>query len=400
MTVLPATEDRTAHPAAAALAALAALELPADAAERLGVGAGVRLRRAWPRGEDRLHLELVDGRGRRIAGQWVADGADLDRLVAGTARRGAASDVVALPERGLLLQARGADRRLHGIRPLLQDGGVLVSHRPERRAVVAQPSEHGSVAAFHKVVRPERVEAVVRTGELAAACFDLPTPRLLRRDRDAGVSTWSAVPGVPLRSVLAEPVARTAIGRLGAALAATAGTEAPLGLPRRDAAGEVGEVVRWRDRLSVVAPDLAARLAPALAELRRTPPPDVRTGPVHRDLHDGQVLVAPDGAVGLIDFDTLAVGDRAMDLGNLLGHLDLRRAQGLLGATAARRLANDLLDGCGAAAPERRRAAWYARATLLRLCCVYAFRPAHTGAVARLVAALTADGDGQGVATG
>ena len=49
---------------------------------------------------------------------------------------------------------------------------------------------------------------------------------------------------------------------------------------------------------------------------------------VHRDFHDGQVLLDESYAVGLIDFDLMAAGDPALDVANFLCHLELREHQG------------------------------------------------------------------------
>ena len=68
------------------------------------------------------------------------------------------------------------------------------------------------------------------------------------------------------------------------------------------------------------------------------------TGVLHRDLHDKQLLLPEPGSgqtrIGLIDVDTLAVGERALDIANLLAHLDLRRRQGLLAPARAARAAD------------------------------------------------------------
>jgi aminoglycoside phosphotransferase (APT) family kinase protein len=42
---------------------------------------------------------------------------------------------------------------------------------------------------------------------------------------------------------------------------------------------------------------------------------------VHGDLYEAQVIVDPDGTLGLIDLDDLSVGDPAMDAANMCAHL-------------------------------------------------------------------------------
>ena len=57
-------------------------------------------------------------------------------------------------------------------------------------------------------------------------------------------------------------------------------------------------------------------------ELLAAPP--VGMGPVHAELHDRQVLSGLENGVGVVDWDTLARGEAALDLANLLVHLHLQ----------------------------------------------------------------------------
>src|SRR5690625_6735516 len=69
----------------------------------------------------------------------------------------------------------------------------------------------------------------------------------------------------------------------------------------------------------------------------------------------------------MIDVDTLAVGERALDVANLLVHLELREAQGLLPAELAQAARAGFLSGSGAAELPASRVDAYTRATRLRL---------------------------------
>jgi len=106
----------------------------------------------------------------------------------------------------------------------------------------------------------------------------------------------------------------------------------------------------------------------------------------HRDLHDGQFLVAGQ-SVNLLDFDLLCRADPALDAGNLLAHLVLRELQrrrdpGLSGAGRA------FLVGLGREeepAFEQRRL-FYQAATFYRLALLYSLRPRWSGLVPALIA--------------
>ena len=76
-----------------------------------------------------------------------------------------------------------------------------------------------------------------------------------------------------------------------------------------------------------------------------------------------------------MDFDTLAVGEAALDLANALVHLELRALQGHCLPHLAETAAKALLEGYRPDRQVRRRLQAYADASRLRLVCVYALRP-------------------------
>ncbi|GAA4515436.1 phosphotransferase [Brevibacterium yomogidense] len=104
--------------------------------------------------------------------------------------------------------------------------------------------------------------------------------------------------------------------------------------------------------------------------------PTAGRGIAHRDLHDGQMLVDPaTGALGLLDFDTLAYAEPELDLGNLISHMRLRHRQGALGLRA-RNIALAAIDRAADTMElDENRLRVYTRASALRLVGVYAFRP-------------------------
>ena len=127
---------------------------------------------------------------------------------------------------------------------------------------------------------------------------------------------------------------------------------------------------------------LAAEAGAAAEALRALPPlPPVLA---HRDLHDGQVLLPAGLAAappGLLDLDTAALADPALDAGNVLAHLDLAAAAGHLGA--ARAAAVGVVHH---AALDPGRVQVLRRAAALRLCAVHAYRPAAAEVVPALLA--------------
>jgi hypothetical protein len=326
-------------------------------------GAAWPLRRAWPRSSDVCPLELERPDGGTVVGQWFASETDARRELGRTPGARAGDD------QRLVLQPDGADRKLAGLAALVGDGAQLLAHRPGRRAVVRLAS-----GRYVKVVRPGRAGLMAgrheTLAELVAGLADVPEVLGVGDDR----VELAAVSGVPPLSLAAcAPVAwREAWRQVSAVLVRMAGAD-PDGLPVHDAAAEVEVTLSWVAR-AVAAGRLPERVVdPRLASLLEGAPTVL--GAAHRDLHDGQLLVA-DGRLGLLDPDTLAAAEPALDLANLLVHLQLRVDQGLLGSEPARE-ATAILWGAVERLPPgtNDRVAAYARATRLRLAAVYSLRP-------------------------
>ena len=98
--------------------------------------------------------------------------------------------------------------------------------------------------------------------------------------------------------------------------------------------------------------------------------------PVHRDFYDKQIMVFGD-KVTFIDFDSLVLGDPAIDVGNFIAHLKLRGIQSKGNpehfSGIKRRFTNTYLKHAQMDSQES--IILYTSAALLRLACVYLFRP-------------------------
>src|SRR5699024_628158 len=89
---------------------------------------------------------------------------------------------------------------------------------------------------------------------------------------------------------------------------------------------------------------------------------------------DKQLLVDA-GRAGLLDVDTLGAGDAALDLGNLLAHLDLRVRQGWTTGARAAEVESEVLAGYAPDVRTRAAAAGYGALPAARLRALDAFRP-------------------------
>ena len=373
------------HGVGAGLRALTEIECPTS-------GRILHLRRAWPRRPGHLLLEYRDGDS-SVAGQWFAD-SDRLRAVAQQTASVSPDDVRCHAEAGVLLQRRGADRRLPALTDVVADeGATLVVHRPERRAVVRRTRSR--ITTYVKVVRP---------GRALAGCAELPrvrVPVVLAAAPHRGMVEHAELAGRALHHLLGDTALERgptdtvsrAFGGVGRTVRALHDSTPPAGLPIHRPDGEVAITARWVDQArahGVLDPRDQVRAADALEALGAAlgvlaSPPTLTL--VHRDLHDKQILVAGEDDAGLLDLDTLAVGDPAIDVANLLVHLELRMMQGHCRSEIAGVAGEAFLEGYG---PDRdlvARIDAYANATRLRLACVYAFRPCWRHLAADLLSA-------------
>ncbi len=353
--------------------------------------AGLRLRKAQPRGPFRLTMELESHDGTVCAGQWHAHVAEAER-VAGLMRGRFGHHAVDLLAGGqLVVQQAGADRRLPVLsRILLAEDATLVAHRSERRAVVRLGADR-----YAKVVRPGHTSPVVAPLRLLRL-DDVRLPRVLSSNDRRGVVTMSTVAGRTLFDCLGDPSLRdddlaAQVARVGDAVHGLHAHPDRIPRPPHDASAEVAAAHRWLMAASEHHLLEIEAWRPALEALTaRLPAPPRRGVLLHRDLHDKQVLLARAERVGLLDLDQVAHGDPAVDLANLLAHIDLRVRQGLCSPGRGARCSAAVLDGYAPAPDVVPRLAPYVALTQLRLAGVYSFRPSPPGLVAGLLDAAAA----------
>ncbi|MCC6170028.1 MAG: aminoglycoside phosphotransferase family protein, partial [Caldilineaceae bacterium] len=249
---------------------------------------------------------------------------------------------------------------------------------------------------YSKVVRPNRAAKLAATLQAVRdACrpVGIMTPEVVAVEAATGVVTMTALPGRNLLEIVADSANCTlaelsAYGRrAGAVLAALHRSALPCE-KRHDALAECEVVTQWLERLAWVAPTLHAQVKPltnqvfAALTAGGAPP-----APLHRDCYDKQFVVGGSD-VGLLDFDTLASGEAALDIANLLVHCQLRVYEKVTSLPRAQYLAYAFVEGYGLTNQEAARLSAYADACRLRLLCVYGCRPRQRDVVGRLAANL------------
>ena len=208
----------------------------------------------------------------------------------------------------------------------------VVAYRPTERAVVRLTGSDGTVA-YLKAVPPALLpELVDRHQRLLAA--GLPVPEVLATDAARGLVLLRALHGTTLRERIKQDLSGWPSPAAIGALVERIHQADPTGLDGR--AGRVADAIGHAQLVATVAPDLAPALDGLIARFAvEAEAVAARSGvAVHGDLHEGQVIVDPDGSVtGLLDLDDLAAGDPVDDFATLIGHLRFR-AGGLAGGSA------------------------------------------------------------------
>jgi aminoglycoside phosphotransferase (APT) family kinase protein len=209
--------------------------------------------------------------------------------------------------------------------------------------------------------------------EVSGRSFTVPRP--LEVNEPERWVAWSFVAGRTWRQAILAGGGPEVSRTVGRALRELHSITPPPMLATHSGAEEVRVLDRWTgpaSRFGLVSDHRLAEEARVRTDLLAGASPICL---VHRDFHDRQVLVDAGGAVGIIDFDTLAIGEAAVDLGNALAHLDLAAVQGLAPLESIAEHADAFLSGYQPAPATLARVPVYTRATRLRLECVHAFRP-------------------------
>jgi hypothetical protein len=187
------------------------------------------------------------------------------------------------------------------------------AYRPRRRAVIEAIGPRGRL--FLKVVRPHRVEGL-HDRHRALVAAGVPAAPSLGWTAD-GVVVQQCLPGSTLRQALRSRTSSVPSGRDLLAVLARLPADLADEPPRPswvDNAGHYAGVV------GASVPDEAGRATALAASIVAEAGPS-EIGPVHGDLHEGQVLVHAGRVCGLLDVDTAGAGDVLDDRACLLGHL-------------------------------------------------------------------------------
>ncbi len=367
----------------------------------------LQLRRIWPGAGDALSLEYIDAEGRSIPGRVFVDPSAVDKAMAAFRACGQRAMLADVHGHRIVLQPAGVDWKLVDLHEMIkQPHATLISHRPGKRAVVRLDAAK-SDRVYVKIVRPTKLPQLVarqRVIEGLNSCrfetaplvsIDEHAGHLVMGDvagqtlHDAGQHTDEQhlvegyhLAGCALRSLHVDGVALTdKIARHDAQ------READMLRQRiacaRKYGGSIGRVIGH------VADSVLDRLAGEQADSFST------MSLIHRDFYDKQVVLREQASAGtavtLLDFDTLALGESALDVANMLGHIELRQLQGMYSGSVALQAMRAFVDGYGTDGIDLERVRVYLDTTRLRLGILYAFWPRWDALAAQLAGRVGSD---------
>ena len=327
-----------------ALLKLAAINLPAEQVRRVAVAS-----------QGTLHIEIEEGEKQRF---FVFEENEISELLVENDSK--------IP---LLSKLRKPDS---------VTGNAIISYRPGRRIVL------GSINATNEIItkayKKHKSQQAAKSYAIAqAACeqggFDIP--ELLRYETQT--DSLVMVKRIGKAPVIASDTISTwaLIGTCLQQFHTSHGTHDLEEFSARDELLVLDERAR---RFLLCMPSLpkAWQAGREQLETALTYLPPAILGLTHRDLHDGQFIVAGD-TISLLDFDLICHADLALDAGNLLAHMKLRTMQGQQqGAHSAfKDCSKAFLFGLGRQQESgfEHRLYFYQASTFYRLALLYALRP-------------------------
>lgn len=232
-----------------------------------------------------------------------------------------------LPALRRIADARKRRRLLAAIapeHPALHKAALhTLRYKPERRFVGLLEAADGTRAIL-RLYAPDEYAAARRAARTISATpttpHALPTPaipRLLAADDATCMLLLEWVPGQPLAALLqVNPTDTAAIYAAGTVLA-TLHQSAPSDLPLHDPLGALEAAVAAIAAIAPAEAPRAAELAEAIGSALRSAEAPRRR--IHGDFYADQILVR-EGSLAVIDWDNLALGDPAADLGSWIAH--------------------------------------------------------------------------------
>jgi hypothetical protein len=233
-----------------------------------------------------------------------------------------------------------------------------------------------------KVFRHSRLKKSMKIStELQKRGFDhnspdgITVPRILGCDDRLGVIFMEDAPGITLHFLIGRAIFPDACSVGGRTLRKLHSLDTD-GLETYTIREELGNLQRLLKLINNMYPEFGDSFRSKLNDLSNKGPGDAPEGVFsHRDFFDKQLLYSEPRST-LLDCDNAAMADPALDFGNFIAHLILRKLQHSDNSANIDKGINAFIESCGYSGSDFwRRASWWTRASLLRLFSLYLLRP-------------------------
>lgn len=187
------------------------------------------------------------------------------------------------------------------------------AYRPVRRAVTEIRTATDRV--FAKTVRPKRVAELQRLHTSLSPHAPIPTS--LGWSETSGIAILQALEGQSLREAIAtgiEPLPPPTD------LTGLLGTIHRADRPARERPGLVQRVRGHADFIATISPEMSDRAHSLAQSIEIAAIPEPRRT-IHGDFHASQVIINRGTVTGLVDIDTVGLGEPTDDLATFLAHL-------------------------------------------------------------------------------
>ncbi len=277
----------------------------------------------------------------------------------------------------------------------------LLAYRLERRAVLkltlAETDDRGRATVIvAKAMHPRKAKRFSeRHANLLRAMLEtggreqMTIPEIYDLNSDDGLVFMEFAVGKTVHELIGSGAEFIAgCGEAGQLLSALHSHPAS-DLSRHTASMELEQLRALADSVGAVRPSLVDRVREQIDTADSQLPCLTNSAPVrlHMDFYDKQVLYGG-GRATLIDFDNMALGDAARDVGNFLAHLDFRSVQMPQHASEINHGKDLFLENYGCQGTSLGDVQWWRRVAAIRLTLLYSLRPRWRPVAERLINSL------------
>jgi hypothetical protein len=263
----------------------------------------------------------------------------------------------------------------------------ILGYRLEKRCVIrytveikdGSPGARKIVAKAYRASRFANILKSITALENKGFRYDSPDgltlPRILGSDSELSVVFMENAPGISLHFLMEKDIFVSACSAAGSILRKLHKLNADE-LKNHTKLDELGNLQRMLELINNMYPDLEDTFNKELDNLSKSAGADYSENVCsHRDFFDKQILFS-ENRTTLLDYDNAAAADPALDVGNFIAHMALRKLQHPDCSGNIRSGTEAFMTSYGNIRESfLARTSWWIRASRLRLAALYLLRP-------------------------